>query len=173
MNDVLEGEVFPPVLDACCGPRMMWFDPSDSRALFMDCREETIVIERGPGSIGRKPCVISPDIKADFTKMPFQDETFDLVVFDPPHIKGTEARAKGVIGGKYGVLLPGWEEVLKAGFEECFRVLRQRGTLIFKWNETEIPLKRVLGLTPEKPLFGHRTGKHMKTHWVVFMKLHD
>jgi hypothetical protein len=31
----------PPVLDACCGPRMMWFDKNDPRALFIDRRRET------------------------------------------------------------------------------------------------------------------------------------
>ena len=25
-------------------------------------------------------------------------------------------------------------------------------------------------LTPEKPLFGHKTGKLSKTHWVAFLK---
>jgi len=28
--------VFPAVLDACCGPRFMWFDSQDQRALFID-----------------------------------------------------------------------------------------------------------------------------------------
>ena len=26
-------------------------------------------------------------------------------------------------------------------------------------------------LTPEKPLFGHRSGKQQKTHWVTFIKI--
>lgn len=28
----------PPVLDACCGSRMFWFDKQDERALFIDKR---------------------------------------------------------------------------------------------------------------------------------------
>ena len=28
----------------------------------------------------------------------------------------------------------------------------------------------VLALTPEKPLFGHKSGKKMGTHWVAFLK---
>lgn len=31
---------FPPVLDACCGSRMFWFDKKDSRATFVDKRRE-------------------------------------------------------------------------------------------------------------------------------------
>ena len=38
------------------------------------------------------------------------------------------------------------------------------------WREDEIPVSQILALTPEKPLFGHRSGKQQKTHWVTFMK---
>lgn len=31
-----------PVLDPCCGSRMMWFDKNDSRAVFGDQRIEEI-----------------------------------------------------------------------------------------------------------------------------------
>ena len=55
--------------------------------------------------------------------------------------------------------------------DECFRVLKDEGILIFKWNECDVPLKEVLKLTTYKPLFGHPSGKAQKTHWVCFMKL--
>jgi len=71
---------------------------------------------------------------------------------------------------KYGVLRGEWREMIRSGFKECFRVLRPNGTLIFKWCETEIPLREILELTPETPLYGHRTGKQAKTHWVAFLK---
>ena len=32
------------------------------------------------------------------------------------------------------------------------------------------PSTRILALTPHKPLFGHKSGKQQKTHWVTFMK---
>lgn len=58
------------------------------------------------------------------------------------------------------------------GFAECMRVLDDYGVLIFKWSEVQIPLKKVLDAIGEehKPLFGHRSGKHMNTHWMAFMK---
>jgi hypothetical protein len=34
----------------------------------------------------------------------------------------------------------------------------------------EVPLKDVLKAIGAKPLFGHRSGKHNKTHWMCFMK---
>jgi hypothetical protein len=72
---------------------------------------------------------------------------------------------------KYGVLdKETWQDDLTKGFSECFRVLKDEGTLIFKWNEVSIPLKDILTLTPYKPVLGHPSGKRMGTHWVLFIK---
>ena len=162
----------PPVLDACCGGRCFWFDPQDERALFMDIREGEWKKDYGtPATAGRSPVVVRPDVLADFTKMPFPDESFHLVVFDPPHHTSTHfGKSCSIMQAHYGVLFPGWEEGLRKGFEECFRVLQENGTLVFKWCSREIPLSRVLALTDRKPLFGHRSGKKAQTHWVVFLK---
>ena len=161
--------VLPPVLDACCGGRMFWFDHHDKRALFIDKRRGMRVVDVGtPGTKGRKPKVVDPDMIADFTRMPFPDESFWHVVFDPPHLE--KAGATGTITFVYGRLEGNWREELRKGFAECFRVLRPHGTLVFKWCETEIPLREVLALTPEPPLYGHRSGRKARTHWVAFMK---
>jgi len=117
---------------------------------------------------GERQIVVNPDILADFTALPFAAETFALVVFDPPHIQ--RSGDTSWLLKKYGVLRGDWREMLRLGFAECFRVLRIEGTLIFKWNEIEVPLREILELTPEQPLFGHRTGRQAKTHWVAFMK---
>jgi SAM-dependent methyltransferase len=78
---------------------------------------------------------------------------------------------KSVTGFSYGSLnKETWQDDLRLGFAECFRVLKPNGTLIFKWNEVDIPLREVLALTPEKPLYGHRSGKKANTHWVAFVK---
>lgn len=158
--------ILPAVLDACCGPRMMWFDSKDRRALFIDKRQETHRMDRGPRSAGRSPAVIAPDVVADFSAMPFPDESFYLVAFDPPHIqRGADT---GYLVQKYGKLPADWREILRRGFAECFRVLRPHGVLIFKWAETNFGIADVLELTPHQPLFGHRTTR--STHWYVFMK---
>ena len=49
-------------------------------------------------------------------------------------------------------------------------MLRPGGTLLFKWNETQIPAKQVLALTNEKPTVIQRVGKNDKTHWISFLK---
>ena len=64
----------------------------------------------------------------------------------------------------------GWQEILQKGFQECMRVLKPNGVLIFKWNEVEVPISKILHLFGKQPLFGHASGKRMNTHWVCFMK---
>jgi SAM-dependent methyltransferase len=151
---------------------MFWFDKQDPRALFVDIREETHSTDTRPG---RSPTVINPDIVADFTNLPFPDSMFRLVVFDPPHHTATGTRFRSVKKPgwamlKYGWLGDDWRETLRAGFAECFRVLKPGGTLIFKWADKEIAVSDILKLTPHKPLFGHRSGKQATTHWLAFLK---
>lgn len=101
--------------------------------------------------------------------MPFLDESFKLVVFDPPHL--LKAGKDSWLAKKYGKLPEDWPRVIKKGIDECFRVLEDYGVLIFKWNEDQITVREVLEVIGRKPLFGHTTGRHGKTMWMCFMKL--
>jgi ubiquinone/menaquinone biosynthesis C-methylase UbiE len=141
---------------------MMWFDREDERACFGDIREERHTLCDG------RALEIKPDVQMDFRNIPFADETFRLVAFDPPHIKGLGPNSW--MAKKYGRLGMDWEGDLALGFSECFRVLKPEGVLIFKWNDTSFPVSRILKLTPYKPLFGHKSGKQQKTHWMTFIK---
>ena len=147
---------------------MFWFDRSDDRVTFVDKRRESHILPDKSSAGGNRKLIIEPDIQADFNALPFKDGAFSLVVFDPPHL--IRNGKKGWLAKKYGKLEGDWKEELRKGFAECFRVLAVNGTLIFKWNEHEIPVSQVLALTPEKPLFGNRCGKTAKSHWIVFMK---
>lgn len=153
------------ILDACCGSRMFWFDKNHPNAIYNDIRKEKHTL-----CDGRK-LEILPDTRMDFTKLKFRSNRFKLVVFDPPHLKHigkTSWMAK-----KYGLLKPGWEKVIKSGFDECWRVLAPSGILIFKWNESEIPVAKVLSVIDQMPLFGHRTMIKNQTIWMCFMKLKE
>lgn len=151
------------ILDMCCGSRMFWLDKQDDRAIFSDRRCEEHVLCDG------RLLNISPDVIADFRNLPFANNSFSQVVFDPPHLD--RAGENGWMRKKYGVLdRDGWREDIRKGFSEAFRVLRPQGTLVFKWNETQIPVRRVIELTDQKPTIWQRTGKGDKTHWILFLK---
>lgn len=151
------------ILDACCGSRMFWFDKNHPDVLYQDIRSEEHIL-----CDGRK-LEVKPDVIADFRNMPYKDNSFKLVVFDPPHL--AKAGENSWLAKKYGVLSPNWKDDLAKGFEECFRVLEPNGVLVFKWNEDQIKVKQVIKLSPVPPLFGHTTGRHGKTHWITFMKI--
>lgn len=151
------------ILDMCCGSRMFWLDKQDSRVIFTDIRQEQHTL------CDRRELVIKPDVIADFRALPFRDEQFAQVVFDPPHL--VRAGENGWMCKKYGKLnTETWRDDLRTGFSEAFRVLRPLGTLVFKWNETQIPVNQVLALTDQKPTIWQRTGKGDKTHWILFLK---
>jgi len=154
------------ILDVCCGGRMFWFDKKNPNALYLDNR----IMPAKKMSNGAT-LEVAPDMVMDFRKLDLPDNQFSLVVFDPPHILKRGGK-NSWMKDKYGELdKDTWREDLRKGFAECFRVLRPDGVLIFKWSEIDIPLKEILSLTPEKPLFGHKSGKQQKTHWVTFIKI--
>ena len=150
------------ILDVCCGSRMFWFDKENTNTVYMDNRELTDTLCDG------RALEIKPDIVADFKNIPFDNDTFYLVIFDPPHLK--QVGQKSWLAKKYGRLPENWQEEIKQGFNECMRVLRPNGTLIFKCNEEQISLSEVLRCFSVRPLFGN---KRAKTHWLVFMKSED
>lgn len=158
------------ILDPCCGSRMMWFDRANPDVLFGDQRRETITVpDHSHGRAdGTRTITIDPDTLLDFRSLPFADGTFKLVAFDPPHL--VRAGAQSWLAAKYGKLSTDWREDLRRGFAECFRVLQADGVLVFKWNETQVPLREVLALTPYQPLFGNTAGRKNGTHWMVFLK---
>jgi len=162
------------VLDVCCASRSFWFDKNDEQTVYVDIRSETIVREnmtRKDGSLWRGWTMeINPNILASFTTLPFQSNYFSLVVFDPPH---AEFGGGSYMAKQYGTLRGrDWHVMISGGFSECVRVLKQDGILIFKWNEQDIPVSEILKLCPIMPLFGHKSGKLNKTHWLTFQKRH-
>lgn len=153
------------ILDVCCGGRFFWFNKNHPNTIYTD-------LEPRPKGICKERPNFScePDITADFRNLPFKDKIFKHVVWDPPHLlRLTES---SIMRKKFGVLNhKTWQSDLKKGFSECWRVLDNYGTLVFKWNEGEITTKEILELFPEEPLYGHPTAKSGKTKWMCFMKI--
>jgi hypothetical protein len=76
------------------------------------------------------------------------------------------------MGKKYGRLnKETWRDDLRAGFAEAFRVLWLHGVLIFKWNETQIPLIATRGAGLERKHAGIKQvvysplGAHSEKPW--------
>ena len=157
------------ILDATCGSRMMWFNKKHPAVLYVDkrCLHDEAIWKSGNGKSTRY-VNIEPDVIADFTNLPFADNSFHLVVFDPPHLLKIGETSWMV--KKYGKLDEGWRQTIYDGFWECMRVSKPYGTLIFKWCEFDIPVSEIIKTINMEPLFGHRSGKQSKTHWMTFMK---
>ena len=152
------------ILDACCGNRMFWYDKNNKDVLFLDKRLE-----------------VKPNIIGDFRNLPFKNNSFKLVVFDPPHII-QKYNPNSFIMKSYGSLEPDtWKEDLKKGFDECFRVLNNYGILLFKWNSRDWDKRTseesILRIINKKPLIKNVIIKrakekrnNSKTFWFCFMK---
>ena len=158
-----------PILDMTAGSRMFWWDKHNPLAIFMDKRRETFTVTYH--NAGRQPfdkeIEIAPDVQWDWAKggLPYDDGSFSLVVFDPPHL--VRAGKTSWLAKKYGVLTEHWQEDLKRGMDEDMRVLVPYGTVMFKWNDDQIKLPELLRALEREPIFG---DKRSKTHWLVFMK---
>ncbi len=157
------------ILDACCGGRMFWENKKHPNTIYIDNRLKEKGHINQPGKINSSHSVV-PDIQMDFRDLKFKDKSFKLVVWDPPH--RTDFTKTSIMAKQYGILnKETWPYDLGKGFKECWRVLEDYGILIFKWNEKQIPAKKVLALFPVRPLFGHPEGHKLKTYWFCFMKI--
>jgi len=141
---------------------MFWFDKTNPLVEFCDIRSESHIL-----CDGRK-LEVKPDTLHDFRKMSFADNSFKLVVFDPPHL--VKLGKNSWMAKKYGVLSENWQQDIAAGFAECWRVLEKDGILVFKWNERDVPIKQIIKLIGHEPLFGHTTKSGGFTIWMCFMK---
>jgi SAM-dependent methyltransferase len=148
----------PQILDVCCGTKAFYFDKNDDRVVFNDLVPREV-------TLSDRKIIVSPDTSYDFTDLPYENEAFYGVVFDPPHLlhvgKGSYLREK------YGKLPKDWRPFIKSGFDECMRVLKPNGFLAFKWNEEQVPTKEILKTIGVDPIFGDRRSK---TRWMFFVK---
>jgi hypothetical protein len=146
---------------------MFWFDKHHPNTLYIDNdpRPKGICPER-------KEFNCNPDLIMDFRALDFSDQSFKLVVWDPPHL--LKLGETSIMRKKFGCLnTETWRYDLGKGFDELWRVLMDYGILIFKWNTENLELKQVLKCFKQKPLFGHTTGSKSKTYWMAFMKIPD
>lgn len=157
------------ILDPCCGSKMFWFDRENPDVEFCDIRTvDNELIWQSKDGTDKRFLTVAPDTICDVRDMPFADETFWHIILDPPHL--TKIGDEAWLCKKYGKLPTEWKPFIREAFNECWRVLKTNGTLIFKWAEIDIPISELLQVIPQKPLYGHRSGRHMTTYWMAFVK---
>jgi hypothetical protein len=148
------------ILDATAGKREMWFNKRYPDVIYMDIRSE-----------------MKPDVVGDSTHTNFPDKTFDLIIFDPPHYAFGKT---GFMGKKYGSFSKQYIfDFIKDAFIEFNRILKDDGSVIFKWNTGMEKLSIVLGLVRGfEPLFGQRGDSkrpaigviQSETYWIYLRK---
>lgn len=163
------------ILDATAGFRMMWFNKHHPNTIYLDQRPEC-----------------EPDIVGDFRDLKqFPDESFKLIIFDPPFWLRNGKTVNTSFMKSYGYLNPEtWQVDLKKGIEECWRVLKPYGILFGKWSNYQISSPEFLKLFPCEPLIYQTTSarglvstkgqnrqavshleEKVKTMWFCFMKI--
>lgn len=163
------------ILDATCGGRSIWHPSNKDRedTLYIDKRKEE------PGFTGQdgRTYSVQPDEVQDFRHLPYENDSFKLVIFDPPHIvkENGMKNLAGYVEKSYGALnAETWQHDLEKGFEELFRVLEIGGTLVFKFADGHIDFQDVLDCAPIDPLLGTMTKrKDTETRWFVFQKTEE
>ncbi len=80
-----------------------------------------------------------PDVVADNTRMPFADGSFDVVVYDPPHIPNQGKDKQKDFNRRFGLVLRSLKEngysfshTFPPFVREAYRVLKREGILLCK-----------------------------------------
>jgi len=160
------------ILDSTASNISMWYQKENPFTIFLDkrCGKEyscTANTHKQSDRIIR----IFPDIQAQWQNLPFKSDSFDMVIWDPPHLFKDEGKTPSLMSKRYGLFYNGnWKEMVTKGSCELFRVLKSNGIFILKWCEVNKDVSEVLKLLPYSPMFGTRTGQKNNTHWICFIK---
>lgn len=140
------------ILDATAGNRAVWFDKNYPDAVYIDRRQ------------------FPKTLWLDCRWTPFKDGSFDLVVFDPPHMAiGPRARMARTYGHFSTREI---RDLVRDAFREFHRILRPDGLVAFKWNDHDTKLDRILSeVRGFDRLVGvpvaMRTKHSSMTYWVL------
>lgn len=171
------------MLDATAGNRMMWKNTKTP--------PNTVFFDKEPY------LKIPPDIVGIWERLPFRDNVFDTIIFDPPHYPNFGPNSRhanpkshswfGMFGTKKKLV-----RAMAKGLQEFIRVGKSDVRLCFKWCDTRIEyLEKTTGKwrrRTENPLlwtllslfydwkeifrrtFQSKYGKNnQETYWITFV----
>ncbi len=161
----------PTILDVTAGNRHIWSDKSPEGVIFLDIEPNLR---------------IPPDVVGDFRKMSmFEDESFNLVVFDPPFARCGDMhnRPDEKYGSYWGSIDSTFHflRLVNGGLKEIYRVLRPNGFLYLKFNDVHFSLEKLLLILKSNFTELIRTsrrsqsgkGNKSATYWILFQKKSD
>ena len=127
---------------------------------------------------------LSPDVVGDNMNMPFPDEDFDVVVYDPPHIPNQGKDKTKDFNKRFGLVLRSPKEngytfthTFPPFVREAFRVLRPEGILLckitdyvhhhrYQWAHIElVNAARAVGFIPCDCIVKIRRGPIIDPKW--------
>jgi len=147
------------ILDLSAGSRSIWFNRLHPSTVYVDIRPEMI-----------------PSVIADTQQLPFKENFFDLVVFDPPHVT---CGPRSVMAKYYSSMeAEDIKRLIQLTSNEAYRVTTSTALMAFKWNDHDVKLERVIKLMEGwEPLFGQRVAGRTKhrsgTYWCMLRKRED
>ncbi len=125
-----------------------------------------------------------PDLVADNTNMPFAGDSFDVIVYDPPHIPNQGRDNKKDFQSRFGLKFRSPKEqgytfshTFPPFLKEAYRVLRNEGILLckiadyvhhhrYQWAHIElIEAARVVGFMPCDCIIKVRKGPIIDPKW--------
>ena len=154
-----------PVLDATAGNRHIW-----GKNKYPD---NVVFLDKEPN------LRIPADVIATWDKIPYPDDYFHCIIFDPPHVfslssmynQDPQARPNGSkkIPGWYGAFASKRQAVLEIhGAQKEFARLASR--MCFKWNEASLSIDRILSVFTEWDINfivpSRSRGKKPSSYWV-------
>ena len=169
------------ILDACCGAMKMydgWHKKLGDELITIDIRKGDFSYYSpygwNPQKQGFTEVIVRPTVKADMKYLPFRENIFDAVIFDPPHLDVGK-------GSNLDKLYGSWTrteciKTLVAVNEEFKRVLKPRGFIIMKVRRKYffsifeplltnfcffLPIERRSGAYHKKD------GKHRRILWAI------
>jgi hypothetical protein len=144
------------ILDMSAGYRAIWFNRLHPDTVFVDIRPQ-----------------VSPTVIANTEILPFPNNVFDLVVFDPPHVVNGRGSKMGETYGSF--LADEIKQTIQKSSAEAYRCSTGNALMAFKWNDHDVRLGRLIDLMEGwEPLFGHQVATRHKhrssTYWVLLHK---
>jgi hypothetical protein len=144
------------ILDLSAGNRAIWFNRLHPETIFIDIRPE-----------------MHPTVVADTRELPFRDQEFDLVVFDPPHM--THGKDSTMAKAYTSMQADEIKDLIRRTSNEAYRCSTKTSLLAFKWNNHDVRLDHILPLMEGyEPLFGQkvafRSARGSSTHWILLKK---